>query len=765
MRLSALAFLAGTILLQSCARLPDPSWAWWALICLPVLRLPGWRIPAMAVLGFSWALLRADAVLQQGLAPTLIHRDVDVLGVIRGIPEVRDHGLRFEFEVSALHYRGRSYPTPGRVRLNWYHPPAQLKAGSRWRLTVRMKPPSGFRNPGGRDYEAWLFQHHIRATGYVRHRGRHEALGLDKGLSARLDRWRQNLSQRLSTLAEAGPTRALLVALAVGERSAVSPHQWTVLRATGTNHLLAISGLHIGLIAVLALWMGRLLWSLSYRAIHWMPAQQAGAVFAAVAATAYAALAGFSIPTQRAWIMVLVVVLAMLWRRRVRPGHSLAVALILVLFWDPLSVLAPGFWLSFAAVAMLLLPASGSHRGLWSRWGRAQMLVFLGLGPLLLFWFQQFSLLSPLVNILAIPWLSLLVIPPLFLAMLCLPLSASLAQPLLHLSQWSLAAMWWGLERVAALNWHWYQAAPPWWAVGMAMLGMLWVCLPRGVPLRHLGLLWLLPALLAGARPPDIGEADVVLLDVGQGLSAVVRTHAHTLVFDTGPAYGPSFDTGNAVVLPYLRQLGVNGIDRMIISHPDNDHIGGAKSILAAMPVRSLLSSTPGRLPAARSCRAGQSWQWEGVDFIMLHPPADYRGERHSENNLSCVLKVRTRGGAVLLTGDIERPAEHYLVTHRYRQLAASVLVAPHHGSKSSSSEAFIRAVSPRFVLYPVGYYNRYGFPNARVRARYARLGIGQLDTASDGAILVHLGGRDSGPPLAYRRLSRRYWQRQGVAR
>jgi len=762
MRLSALAFLAGIILLQTFSTLPALAWTWLAVPCLPLILWRPMRLPALFVLGVCWALVRAHWVLQTSLPAELVKKDVVITGVIANIPEARDHGVRFEFDIETLRYRGRDYNGPGRVRLSWYRNPRMFQAGERWRLTVRLKPPAGFMNPGGFDYEGWLFQHRIRATGYVRQKAEQSYLGLDTGPASRLNRLRQSLGHKLETLGDATPTRALLLALTVGERGGVSPKQWDVLRATGTNHLLAISGLHIGLVAALAFWLGRLLWSLSTRAMLWMPAQMAGAVTAILAAFAYAGLAGFSIPTQRAAIMILAVMLAWLARRRIRPGDSLALALLAVLLWDPLAVLAPGFWLSFTAVGLLFYTLAAPRKGLWARWGRAQWVVFIGLTPLLLFWFQQVSLLAPLVNLLAIPWVGFVVIPLLFLALLVLPLSVVLAQLLLHLCQQALAVMWWGLEQAASLHQlQWFQASPPGWAVLLAALGAMWFLLPRGVPARWLGLLWLLPALTAQpARLPE-GSARFTLLDVGQGLSAVVQTRDRVLVFDTGPRFSRRFDTGEAVVLPYLRQMGIHRIDRLIISHSDNDHIGGSASILAAMPVTEIFSSVPQLLVGARPCAAGQSWQWNGVSFHMLHPPPGYGEHRHSDNNRSCVLKVSTAGGSLLLTGDIESPAERYLVMHEAKDLHADMLVAPHHGSRSSSSADFIDAVAPDYILFPVGYLNRFHFPNHDVEARYARRHIASLDTARNGAILMGLDNKGVTQPQGYRQLARRYWQRR----
>ncbi|MBD3670979.1 MAG: ComEC/Rec2 family competence protein, partial [Gammaproteobacteria bacterium] len=379
MRLSVLSFLAGVVLLQSFTILPEAKWFWLLFLCLPMLFFSKLRPLVFIALGMAWAAFRADLLLQQTLPESLEKKDVVIQGHILDIPIERGRVTRFEFQIDSLHYEGSDYPGPGRVRLNWYGAKRSFQAGERWLLTVRLKRPNGFMNPGGFDYESWLFQQGIGATGYVRAGDKRQFLGLSMDPMSRLHRLRQQLMTRIEEMARPGVGKGLLLALSIGERSQIQPQQWDVLRATGTNHLLAISGLHIGLVAVIAFWLGRWLWSLSVSTLMRMPAQLAGALVAACAALAYAALAGFSIPTQRALIMVLAVMLGWLLRHRVEPGDSLSLALLLVLLWDPIAVLAPGFWLSFAAVALIFLVLSKPHApGLWQRWGRIPWAVFVG---------------------------------------------------------------------------------------------------------------------------------------------------------------------------------------------------------------------------------------------------------------------------------------------------------------------------------------------------------------------------------------------------
>ncbi len=758
----ALAFLAGVLACQLLPALPSPHWSWGLLPALAVLWRGGFgpRLGAALAAGFLWSLLVAHAGADQALPQAWEGRDLVLEGRIAELPEPRARGVRFVFAAEAVVIDGRSQAWPRRVRLSWYRgaPPA-LAVGERWRLTVRLKRPHGFANPGGMDYERWLWQRAIVATGYVRQRGDNERLD-GPGWRHGVERWRQQVRSALrEALAERG-FADVLQALVIGDRSAMDGDRWTVLTATGTNHLMAISGLHVGLVAGLAFWLGRALWRLVPVLPLYLPAPKAGAWAGLIAALSYAALAGFSIPTQRALIMVAVAMLALLASRPLAPAQGLALALLLVLLWDPMAATSAGFWLSFAAVAVIFYTMSARvrPRGWWWRWGRVQWVLALALAPLLLVWFQQASLVAPLANLVAVPWMSLLVIPPALLGTLLLAAWPAAGAWLLAVADQAMGALWWLLERLAA--WPvavWRQPLAEWWLLLAAVVGVAWLLAPRGVPGRVLGVLWLLPVLLVAAPRPLPGEAWLHVLDVGQGLAAVVETRNHRLVFDTGPRFGSDFDAGEAVVLPFLRQRGIAGLDVLIVSHGDNDHIGGAASLLRELPVDRLLSSVPERLPGARACRAGQRWQWDGVVFELLNPDAAMA--RRGGNDASCVLRVSNRAGALLLSGDIERAAERQLLTERAESLAADVLLAPHHGSLTSSTPAFIAAVRPRWVVFATGYRNRFGFPRPAVVARYREQGIIPLDTATSGMISVRLGRDGLQAPRAYRREQRRYWR------
>lgn len=760
MRTGTLAFLLGVLLLQQMASLPALAWGWGLLLCVPAALWlkPFWHLPAWLLAGFLWSLISAHHILAVSLPQNLIGEDVLIEGQVASLPTQKTRYVQFEFEIQRAWAGETPVTVPNRIRLNWYrdYPPA-LRAGDSWHLQVRLKPPRGFRNPGGFDYEAWLLQHRIRATGYVRHSDQNQRLAT--GWAYPLQRLRQAVRSRVSQVLGDSPVKGVLLALVIGDRSAITPEQWQTLQRTGTNHLMAISGLHIGLVAGLAFLLGQRLWRYSGQGMLWLPAPKAGAILALTAAAGYAALAGFSIPTQRALIMVAVVMLALLTSRPVIPTRTLAMALLLVLLFDPLAVLASGFWLSFAAVAIIFYGLSGRLGRLprWYQGVRVQWWISVGLFPLVIVLFQRASLISPIANLLAVPLVSLIVVPLSLVGTLMLPISHGLGESALQLAAWLMHGVMLGLAWLA--EWplaSWSGGASSNWQAVLAVCGVMLLLAPRGLPARSVGLLLLLPLVIGVPSSIPAGAARFTLLDVGQGLAAVVETRHHSLVFDTGPRFSPRFDTGEAVVLPYIRQRGLRRVDRLIISHGDTDHIGGAESVLAAIQVADISSSVPDKLAprAVIPCRRGQHWEWDGVEFAMLHPAEGYT---HRRNNASCVLKVTAGDHALLLTGDIEKAAERHLLQAGGADLQADILVAPHHGSNTSSTRPFIRAVAPEYVLFPVGFRNRFKFPRQAVVQRYREQGVTMLDTASAGAISFQLG---QGPllPDRFRQTARRYW-------
>ncbi len=770
MRKGACAFFGGIVLFQQLSALPDSRWA----LLLPLLVIPllfpagacrcraMLRLLLIGTVGFLWAWCHAVLILATGLDTELEGVDAIVIGSVSGLPDIRRHHVRFQFAVERLTASGKAHPAPALIRLNWYGHTPHLNAGDRWRLKVRLKRPRGLMNPGAFDYEGWLFRHHVRATGYVRHDKENTLLHSTREGSCRLDCWRQALRERLREALPDSQYQGIITALAIGDHQAIDQQQWTTLTRTGTSHLVAISGLHIGLVAGLCFWLTRRLWSLSARlSLRW-PAPKAAALMAMLGAALYAAMAGFSIPTQRALIMIVVLMGALLQQQPRRRSDTLALALFFVLLFDPLAVMAPGFWLSFMAVGLIFYVMSQRLRQSsgWRQWGRVHLVIAIGLIPLMLLFFQQLPLISPLANMIAVPWMSFLVVPPVLLGAGLLTVLPGLAHFFLALAGWALKLLWPLLEWLATFEaGQWHQHLPALWTIVPALAGILLFVAPRGIPARWLGLIGLLPIFLMPPPRPPVGGLWFSLLDVGQGLSAVVQTHAHVLVYDTGPRFSARYDAGTAVLLPFFRRQGIERIDTLMLGHGDNDHIGGARALQQHLEINQLLSSVPERIAwrQAEYCRSGQHWRWDGIDFDVLHPAAD---KPSHGNNSSCVLRVHYRGGAILLTGDIEKPAERELVQRHAGQLAAQVLVAPHHGSNTSSSRPFLAAVQPEYVLFPVGYRNRFGFPKAAVQARYRALGIHELDTAQCGAIrfTANAGGRLSGPDC-FRASQRHYWQ------
>lgn len=758
------AFLLGVILLQQQAALPPVG----LILLLPVFLLLAWRAKPLRwmvgfVAGFAWAWLQACLLLQQALPEDLQGRDLVVEGRVASIPERRQRRLRFEFLIDQASREGLPVEVPQRVRLNWYATGPEPRADERWRFCVRLKRPHGFMNPGGFDYEAWLFQRHIRALGYVRG---NDSKRLAPSPVLAVNPLRESLQQALDQALGWSDYRGILTALAIGEKGAIDRDQWRVLRATGTIHLMAISGLHIGLVAGLVFLLARWLWGRSAWLCLRFPKHQAAAVLALLAALCYAMLAGFSIPTQRAMIMLGVVVGATLWRRNPTPLQIVSAALLLVLVIDPLAVLSAGFWLSFAAVGVILYANWGYRSATtpWWRWGRIHLIIALGLLPLMLGLFQQQSLISPLANLVAVPWMSLLVVPLTLLGSLVLLVWPAFGTLLLSMADQAMHLLWTLLETLADwpyASWELATSSPG--SLLLAAIGVLIILAPRGIPGRWLGGLFMLPMLTLRPPPPAAGEAWLTLLDVGQGLAAVVQTQHHTLVFDTGPRLNAGFDTGSAVLLPFLRHRGVTRIDTLIVSHGDNDHIGGVASLLQGMPATRVLSSVTERLGeySAQDCTAGTRWEWDGVVFSLIHPqqPGRLDWKTRPENNNSCVLRVTVAGHAILLPGDIEAAAERELVAAQPEQLRADVLVAPHHGSKTSSTGDFIEAVRPRHVLFPIGYRNHYGFPHPSVLARYRQQGVRVWDSAGHGAITIRLDAQGNlSEPEAWRVRASRYW-------
>jgi len=658
--------------------------------------------------------------------------EVQVVGAIADLPEQDEKHVRFDFEISQ---QEADRKLPSKLRLSWYYPEQPVKAGQRWAFTVKLKRVHGNLNPGGFDYERWLFTEGVGATGYVRPSPKPVLLGSDSAWTS-IAVWRQLITDQLSSTLSNSPSLVLIKALTIGDGNSITQEQWAVFRKTGTTHLVVISGSHIGLIAGLVYFLVLKLWAWTGW-LRWSP-QKVAAVSAMLAAVFYSGLAGFSIPTQRSVVMLSIAMLAVILQRNSRPVNTLAIALFAVLIFDPLAVLAVGFWLSFFAVAVIVYAVSGRLSKLGHIWAaiKVNWATSVGLSPLLLLFFQQVSLIAPLANLVAVPVISLLIVPLSLLAVMVMFISPALAGALFYLVDPLLQGLCWLLARLAEVPLASINHAPPsYWALFFAVPGILLLLAPAGMSARWLSLAMFLPLLFTDAEQPETGDIKMTLLDVGQGLSVIVQTRNHLLAFDTGAKFSSQNDMGQSVVLPFLRSQGTMKIDSLIISHGDNDHIGGVSSLMREMPAEIMLTSVPQKLSeySPSECTAGQSWLWDEVKFTMLAPSQAFV----SENDNSCVLKVESKHGAVLLTGDIEAKAESWLVDTYGEALKAEVLVAPHHGSKTSSTAGFLRAVKPDYVLIPSGYRNQFGHPHKDVLARYRQANAKWLSSANSGAITV----------------------------
>ncbi len=753
-----LCFVAGTAGFQLLPSLPDPYWLGLGIlipICAFSVKM---RLFAALLAGFFWSFTFASLHYSTQLPIDAEGKDLILIGAISSIPTVKATLTRFEMDVSSLRSIDEVIEGPDKIRISWHRTNVSLKPGQVWQLKVRLKRPRGFQNPGGFDYERWLFTHGIQATGYVRPwKGNQlQELAYQGG---RLDRLRQHFGEEIDRRLDDKRSAGLVKALAIGDRSGMSSDDWRIFANTGTSHLVAISGLHIGIVAGLAFFLGQWVWRRSEWLMLRLAATRAAAWMALGSAVIYAALAGFSLPTQRALIMLALGLGALLLGRVLSLRRSLAMALFGVVLVDPFATFSPGFWLSFGAVAVIFLAVAGRmrpHRG-WRNWGRIQWVVALGLAPMLFIFFNKASLISPLVNLILVPWFSLFLVPLVLTSLATMKLSLlseTLFELLEFLARQTLDLLDWLSQVPFALH---FRPELPEWTWLAAITGVIVLLMPKGIPGRVLGLLLITPIMIYQPRQPNHGSLLFTLLDVGQGLSCVVETSGHVLVYDTGPAYPSGFNTAEAVLIPYLRSQGIDMIDQLIVSNGDRDHAGGIEYLLNALTVRQVMTGEPLDVKDAEKCRMNQSWEWDGVHFQILHPHEEDDFSR--ANNASCVLKITAEGGSILIAGDVELEAEQALVERHAGFLHATILIAPHHGSKTSSSADFVARVDPEYVLFPTGYRNRFGFPHETVVERWRESGSNLLSTAETGAIQFQLQTSNQEPaPVLYRKAHRRFW-------
>jgi competence protein ComEC len=758
---------------------------------------------AAMLLGYDYAAWTAHQRLSDELSFGDEGRDVQVTGIVAGLPSQIERGVRFAFEVEQV--EPPAVHVPRWITLTWYQSPDGVRPAQRWHMTVRLRRPHGTFNPAGFDTELWMLEAGVRATGYVRDgAGQSPPVCLQDPVwrfNPMVDRMRDALRQRLQQMLQDRRYGGVIIALVMGDQGLIAQSDWTLFNRTGISHLVSISGLHITMIAALVALAAGAAWRISRRLLAVSTVQTVRAIAGACGGLAYCLLAGWGVPAQRTFVMLGTVAAALVLRLRLSAGTVLAAAAAVVCLWDPWAVTAAGFWLSFGAVASIFLichgrlaapaaaalePAGARAHGWRERlraWRlglarvahesvRVQAAVTVGLVPLTLVLFQQVSLISPVANAVAIPTVSYLVTP---LALLG-ALACCLGDAMLPLGQWLLQASHALFAWLAALlNWlvqlpyAWLGfAAPPAWTVAVAAIGILWLLAPAGWPLRWVGAAWLVPVFVMPPERPGPGALWLTALDVGQGMALVLETADRTVVFDTGPRVSDEVDAGARVIVPYLRSRGIDRVHLLVVSHRDSDHSGGAPSLIAAIRVEHVLTSVERDDPMWQSvtdvqrCEAGQRSRVGALRLAVLSPPASqYEQPRATTNSKSCVVLAELGAIRVLLTGDVPAREEAGMVAAFGSGVAAQLVVAPHHGSKTSSSEVFVSAVHPRWVSVQAGYRSRFGHPHPDVVARYARHGAQVVRSDWSGAARWRFGGDGSVALEQWRLDHRRYWLNQ----
>lgn len=763
MQLASFSFLLGIL---TCHSVFPVITVWWVgfIVLLFWVRPIADRAPLIGfIIGFLWMMWHIESILAQHLPDTLQNQSIIIIGQVIGFPYQTEKYQQLDFQISQLSFGGQVQNFQGRVRLYWQpskkYPAAtapHFQPQQTWQLSVRLTVIHEELNFDGTDYSNLLFQQRIRAKGSIESNSVPQLLAVAPHIQ--IDRWRYQLFQKIQELLPEHPLRGILIALTLGEGRGISTKQWKLFRQTGIIHLVVISGSHISLIALITFLLVGRIWRYS-GLTQSFPTPRAAALASLLAAFGYASLAGFSIPTQRAMIMIAVVIGNKLFARHTSPSNLIATALFCVLIYDPLAVLATGFWLSFLAVIAITWVVTGRRisKTWFVRFKRdfliTQLAVFAVLLPPLLLYYGNFPINTLLTNVIAIPLFNLIIVPLSLIGAGCSLFMPELATHCFHIAAWVLHYCLEILEFISQIAWTAKSLTPPTGiTVALASLGVLILLLPRGFPSRWLGAILILPIFFTPPNRPLHGEIWFTLFDVGQGLAAIVQTQHYTLIYDTGGTSG-NMTMADRVIIPYLQQQQIHHIDLLVISHADLDHSAGIVALQENVSVAQVMSSFD--LKNSQLCRKGMHWNWDGVEFQILHPKEteDYR-----DNNQSCVLKIQTGEQGILLTGDIESLVEHFLVRYYPDDLQAEILIVPHHGSKTSSSELFIRTVAPQYALISSGYHNRFKHPHSTVVQRYQAQGATILNTAETGAIHFKISSQTMTTPQLARVTERRYW-------
>lgn len=714
-----------------------------ALVFLLLLALlflkPGVRVFCLLPAFFLLTTLAINERLSQRWQLSESKTMIEVSGVIGSLPETRGDVVRFIFLPESI-----EEPLPAKIRVYWYkdrHKPLdeksnvpEVRAGERWRLQLELRSPRGRVNFHGVDAERWYFTDGIGALAYVQPGNNVRLSG--PGLFD-LQHLRQSVLDKLAEKAADVPSFRMLAALAIADRRALLGRDRTILSATGTGHLLAISGLHIGLAAAMGFYLGRLVLLVLSADLKQRLAILLPWLTAWSAALVYSALSGFGVSTQRALIMLTVATVVLLCRRNIHPFHAWLVAMALVLIIDPFAPLRAGFWFSFAAVAVLMMLFVPRY-GYMPRWKKilfAQLGISLLMAPLGMYWFQQASLPGLLANLFAIPVISLLVVPLILMALLVLWVPGPMAEWLLTAAGYSVHCLFLLLEQLSLLQPPLLNSTrtPALGASILAMLGAGLLLLPRGLPGRYAGFLLMLPVLLPTGHSLADTETQIDFMDVGQGLAVLLTTRDYLMIYDTGPGNGlvgeRGWDMVDGTIVPMIKARG-RSPDVIVASHADLDHAGGLQRLHSDYPNALYLASLPVKQAGIRSCRAPDTWVSGKLTLNILHPS---KGLPYLGNDSSCVISVSGPGLSLLLSGDISQVVERRLVETGLQQ--HDILTAPHHGSSTSSSQVLIDAVKPAWVLISAAMNNRFGFPRTDVIGRYTKASIPTLNTAQCGGI------------------------------
>lgn len=705
------------------------------VVLVPFRRLRGLALFAAGLALFHYQTLQVvDSRIEPRFAGDSLLTTIKVIDFPRGT----NHSLSFLAEPV------NDSRVPARVRVSWYNPQVELRLGDVWQLELRLKPPRGNSNPGVFDYESWLFRERIGAVGYVVSGKRNKLL--QTRTSGTIDRFRQAFVDRLQQVLPDGRAGSVIAAISVGARHLITPEQWSRYAKTGTSHLMAISGLHVGLAAAVMYFCTLfLLGCLRHRGNN----RDIAVCMSLLTAAGYALISGLAVPAARATLMLAMITVVLLRRRQLRPFVILCAACLVIVMLDPLATMSPGFKLSFAAVMLLvwlanrLTPLSGAPsllrpanalRGLWTM----QLILLLGLLPLTVLMFHRIALVAPFINLLAVPLFSFLTVPLALIGIVFVGPLHPLGDGALHAAAASIELLEWLIRKSLLLPYADMATTTVEQGAWLyLLLPLVWVVVPPGWPGRYVAWLAALALMLYRPGGPGAGCADVTVLDVGQGLAVVVQTQEHVVVFDTGPSFFGGSNMGDRVVLPFLASRGIERIDKLIVSHADIDHAGGARALLSALAVDEVLAgeSVASIGAETRACTSGMRWRWDGVLFRILHPEVD---APRQGNDASCVLLIETGGYRLLLTGDIEASAERRLVRDHVLP-RVDVVTVPHHGSRTSSTGPLIAALGPSIAIVSAGHGNRWGFPKDDVVGRWRHAGADVLQTAASGAITVRV--------------------------